>query len=125
MENQYDIYRLVENNNSYVFLPAKAGKDKNTTKTATPVGTGIYIKTISVTPDSEIMGVDANTIIQSVDKFGFYSKTVNADSGVSPGGAAIGGGILGGSLFGPAGAIIGALVGIAVAEQSRRSKNGL
>lgn len=125
----FSVYRLQEDKNSYVFLPMQFTSWSNPDppkEIITPHGKVIYVKSIRLSPSSTINGIDAETIIENVKEHGSYFRKFEPKTNVSQGGAAIGGGILGGSLFGPAGALIGAIAGLAIAEHhSRTAKDEL
>ncbi len=115
-----DIYRPKARMDLYLFVPSGTDIGGHLANLFSQLGELEFIKSRDVIPGQNLIGASADEIIQNLQRTGFHIQGVKITTQVSDGGAALGGGILGASVAGPIGAVVGALLGYALAEHAKK-----
>lgn len=122
---QCDIYRPKTRTDLYLFVRSGTSPQVFLADMLSQFGELELVKTREILPGQSLVGASADEIIKNITQTGFHIQGVKVTTQVSEGGAAIGGGLLGASVAGPVGAVIGLLVGLALAEHAKKVPDDL
>lgn len=122
---QVDIYRPSNRSDLYLFVRSGINPLQVPADVRAQFGDLVLFKSREIIPGQKLIGANTDEILQNIFRAGFHVQGVSVATQVSEGGAALGGGILGASVAGPFGAVIGAVLGYALAEHAKKVSDEL
>lgn len=122
---QVDIYRPSNRSDLYLFVRSGINPLQVPADVRAQFGELVLFKSREIIPGQKLIGANTDEILQNIFRAGFHVQGVSVATQVSEGGAALGGGILGASVAGPFGAVIGAVLGYALAEHAKKVSDEL
>jgi uncharacterized protein YcgL (UPF0745 family) len=118
---QCDIYKPRDRSDLYLFVPSGVSPARHFPEILSQFGPLQFVKTREILPGQALIGANTDDVLQNIGAFGFHVQGVQIrTTEVSEGGAALGGGVLGASVAGPLGALVGAIIGLAIAEHAKK-----
>lgn len=120
-----DIYRPSNRSDLYLFVRSGINPLQVPTDVRAQFGELVLFKSREIIPGQKLIGANTDEILQNISRAGFHVQGVSVATQVSEGGAALGGGILGASVAGPFGALVGAVLGYALAEHAKKVSDEL
>lgn len=122
---QVDIYRPSNRTDLYLFVLSGINLQHVPADVRAQFGELVLFKSREIIPGQKLIGANTDEILQNISRAGFHVQGVTVSTQVSEGGAALGGGILGASVAGPFGALVGAILGYALAEHAKKVSDEL
>lgn len=122
---QVDIYRPSNRTDLYLFLLSGINPQHVPADVRAQFGELVLFKSREIVPGQKLIGANTDEILQNISRAGFHVQGASVTTQVSEGGAALGGGILGASVAGPFGALVGAVLGYALAEHAKKVSDEL